>query len=74
MDSELKAKSKMIMDLVKTYSWRAIYAQNDGEFNFHVNEMIRNCKANRYDDHMAWSEAEAAKCWEAQQALAAMNK
>ena len=74
MDSELKAKSKMIMDLVKTYSWRAIYAQNDGEFNFHVNEMIRNCKANRYDDYMAWCEAEAAKCWEAQQALAAMNK
>ena len=73
MDSELKAKSKMIMDLVKTYSWRAIYAKNDGEFNFHVNQMINDCKANRYDDYMAWCEEQAANCWAAQQELAAMN-
>lgn len=68
MDSELKAKSKMIMTAVKTYSWRAIYAKNDGEFNFHVNTMINECKANRYDEYVAWCQAEAAKCWEAQQA------
>ena len=73
MDAELKAKSKMIMDLVKTYSWRAIYAKNDGEFNFHVNQMINDCKANRYDDYMAWCEEQAANCWAAQQELAAMN-
>jgi len=68
MDSELKAKSKMIMTSVKTNSWRAIYAKADAEFNFHVNNMINECKANRYDDYVAWCEAEAAKCWAAQQA------
>ena len=68
MDSELKAKSKMIMTTVKNKSWLAIYAKNDGEFNFHVQNMINECKANRYDDYVAWCEAEAAKCWAAQQA------
>ena len=67
MDSELKAKSKMIMTSVKTYSWRAIYAKADAEFDFHVNTMIKECKANRYDDYVKWCEEEAAKCWAAQQ-------
>ncbi len=73
MDSELKAKSKMIMTSVKTYSWRAIYAKNDGEFNFHVTTMINECKANRYDDYVKWCEDEAAKCWAAQQEQAALK-
>ncbi|MBQ7182546.1 MAG: extracellular solute-binding protein [Clostridia bacterium] len=74
MDPELKAQSKSIMDAVKTYSWRCIYAKNDGEFNFHLTTMINECKAKGYEKYAAWCEAEAARCWEAQQELVAMTQ
>ena len=70
MDPVLKTKSEQIKTAVKQYSWLAIYAKNDGEFNFHLNTMINNCKAYGYDEYVAWCEAEAARCWEAQQATA----
>ena len=73
MDSELKARSKSIMDAVKTYSWRCIYAKTDGEFNYHLNTMINECKAKGYDAYKAWCEKEAARCWAAQQELVAMT-
>jgi multiple sugar transport system substrate-binding protein/putative aldouronate transport system substrate-binding protein len=73
MDSELKARSKSIMDAVKTYSWRCIYAKTDGEFNYHLNTMINECKAKGYDAYKDWCEKEAARCWAAQQELVAMT-
>ena len=74
MDAELKARSKSIMDAVKTYSWRCIYAKNDGEFNYHLNTMINECKAKGYESYKAWCEAEAARCWAAQQELVALTQ
>ncbi|MBR2822348.1 MAG: extracellular solute-binding protein [Clostridia bacterium] len=71
-DQVLDTKWSQIKTEVKTGSWRAIYAKNDGEFNFHVTTMINNCKAYGYADCVAWCEAEAARCWEAMQAAAAL--
>ncbi len=71
MDPTLKTKSEQIKTAVKTYSWRAIYAKADGEFDHHVQEMINVCKSYGYEDYVAWCEAEAARCWAAQQAQAA---
>ncbi len=70
-ESELDKKWGQVTTAVKTGSWRAIYAKNEGEFNYHLQEMIRQCKAYGYDECIAWCEEEAAKCWAEQQAGAA---
>ena len=72
-DGDLDKKWSQIQTAVKTGSWRAIYAKNDGEFNFHLSEMIKQAKSYGYDECVAWCVAEAAKCWEAQQAEAAVQ-
>ena len=41
---ELELIWTQVTQAIKQYSWRAIYAKNDGEFNYHVSEMIRICK------------------------------
>ena len=49
-----------------------MYAKNDGEFNFHLNQMIKDCNAYGYQDCVAWCEEQAALCRAAQQAQAAL--
>lgn len=73
-DGELDKKWSQIQTAVKTYSWRAIYAKNDGEFEFHLNQMINDCKAYGYEECVAWCREQAALCWAAQQAQAAVTK
>ena len=73
-DQVLDTKWSQIQTAVKTYSWRAIYAKNDGEFNFHLNQMIKDCNAYGYQDCVAWCEEQAALCWAAQQAQAAVTQ
>jgi len=70
-DQVLDTKWSQIQTSVKTNSWRAIYAKNDGEFEFHVNAMINECNAYGYADCVAWCQEQAALCWAAQQAQAA---
>ena len=71
-DQVLDTKWSQIQTAVKTYSWRAIYAKNDGEFDFHLNQMIKDCNAYGYADCVAWCEEQAALCWAAQQAQAVL--
>ena len=68
------ANWSQIQTAVKTYSWRAIYAKNDGDVNYHLNQMIKDCNAYGYADCVAWCEEQAALCWAAQQAQAALVK
>ena len=68
--SDLTLKWNNCAKTVKDYSWRAIYAKSDPEFNFHVNEMKRLCDQYGYADCVAWSEQEAAQKWELTQKLA----
>ena len=70
-DGDLDKKWSQIQTAVKTGSWRAIYAKNDGEFEFHLNTMIQQANNYGYADCVKWCEEQAALCWAAQQAQAA---
>ncbi len=67
--SELALKWKNCAKTVKDYSWRAIYAKADAEFNFHVSEMKKLCDQYGYADCVAWCEQEAAQMWELTQQM-----
>jgi multiple sugar transport system substrate-binding protein/putative aldouronate transport system substrate-binding protein len=62
--SDLMLKWNNCAKTVKDYSWRAIYAKSDAEFNYHVNEMKRLCKQYGFDDCLVWCEQEAAQKWQ----------
>ena len=62
--SELTLKWNNCAKTVKDYSWRAIYAKTEGEFDFHVREMKRLCNNYGYADCVTWCEQEAAQMWE----------
>ena len=70
-DGDLDKKWSQIQTAVKTWSWRAIYADNDGAFEGMVNQMIQQANNYGYKDCVAWCEEQAALCWAAQQAQAA---
>lgn len=61
--TDLGLKWQNCAKTVKDYSWRAIYAKADAEFNYHVSEMKRLCESYGYADCVAWSEQEAAQKW-----------
>ncbi len=73
-DQVLDTKWSQIQTAVKTYSWRAIYAKADAEFDFHVAEMLKACENYGYSDCVKWCEEEAARCWAAQQEQLAQTK
>ena len=66
-DSELTLKWNNCAKTIKDYSWRAIYAKSDAEFNHHVGEMKKLCANYGYEDCVAWCEQEAAQMWELSQ-------
>ena len=74
MEGTLSTKRDQIKEAVKKFSWQAIYATSDSAFDGLVQMMIRQCKSYGYDECVTWCEAEAARCWEAQQAQAAITK
>lgn len=57
---ELEVMWKQVTECIKTYSWRAIYATTDEEFDELVAEMIKKCNEYGYQDIVTWSEEEAA--------------
>jgi multiple sugar transport system substrate-binding protein/putative aldouronate transport system substrate-binding protein len=65
---ELQLIWEQVTQAIRTYSWRAIYAKNDGEFNFHVREMIKACKDYGYDQAVEWSRQQAAVRYKLQKA------
>lgn len=62
---------KKVTQCIVDYSWNAIYASNDGEFNYIVNSMIAKAKAYGYDQCKQWSIDEAARRHELEVAEAA---
>ena len=62
--SDLTLKWNNCAKTVRDYSWRAIYAKSDAEFNYHVNEMKRLCNQYGFADCLTWCEQEAAQKWE----------
>lgn len=59
-NSELKVTWTQVTKTIKDGTWNAIYAKNDGEFNFLIKEMIKKAKAYGYDTCVEWSANEAA--------------
>ncbi len=62
-DDTLKVVWGQVTKAIVTYSWRAIYAKSDAEFNFHVNEMRKICDQYGYDQCVEWSQKEADAKW-----------
>jgi len=60
-DDELEVIWTQVKQTVTNYSWRAIYAKTDGEFDYLVNEMIKICKDYEYDRILEWSREQAAE-------------
>lgn len=50
LEGELKTKWEAVTDVIVTYSWRAIYAKDDAEYDQIVAEMIQQAKAYGYDE------------------------
>ena len=59
-NDELEVLWTQVKQTVTTYSWRAMYAKNDGEFDYLVKEMIRICNDYDYDKILEWSLEQAA--------------
>ncbi len=60
MDNDMETTWNLVKDVIVTYSWRAIYAANDEEYEQIVQEMIDQANAYGYADCMTWSEEQAA--------------
>lgn len=63
-EETLEVVWNQVTKAIVTYSWRAIYAKSEGEYNFHVNEMRRICNEYGYDKCVEWSKGEAAAKWQ----------
>ena len=58
--NELKIKWTQVTKAIRDGTWNAIYAKNDGEFNFLIRDMTSKANAYGYADCVAWSQNEAA--------------
>lgn len=56
----LKTKWEQVATCLKDYSWRAIYAETEEEFQKIVNEMRGKAMSYGYNECVAWSREEAA--------------
>jgi multiple sugar transport system substrate-binding protein/putative aldouronate transport system substrate-binding protein len=57
---DFKTTWSSVTDIIVTYSWRAIYASSDEEYEQIVDEMIQQAKAYGYDECVEWSLEQAA--------------
>ena len=58
-EGDFKTTWSAVTDVIVTYSWKAIYANSDAEFNYIVNQMISQAKAYGYEQCVEWTVAEA---------------
>ncbi|MCR5323714.1 MAG: extracellular solute-binding protein [Lachnospiraceae bacterium] len=61
MDDDFELIWKQVTTCIVDYSWKAIYAGSDGEFNYYVQQMINTANAYGYEQCRQWSVDEAAK-------------
>lgn len=57
---ELKVSWEQVIKCVTDYSWKAMYAETDADFDAVVQEMITNANQYGYDQCIEWSLGEAA--------------
>lgn len=68
-DEDLETKWSQTTKCITTYSWNAIYAESDAEFDQIVDELIDQAHAYYYDECLEWSKKEAERRWECIQAV-----
>ena len=68
MDDDFELIWKQVTTCIVDYSWKAIYAASDGEFNYYVQQMISTANAYGYEQCKQWSVDEAAKRHAAEEA------
>lgn len=59
-EGELKTTWQAVTDVITTYSWKAIYAKNDAEYDKIVAEMIQKANDYGYDTCVEWSREQSA--------------
>lgn len=65
-DDTLKTSYEQIKKCIVNNSWQAIYAESEGQFNYIVQNMIKQCDAYGYADYVEWAELQAANKFAAQ--------
>lgn len=60
MTDEFEIMWNQVTDCIVNGTWNAIYAKNDKEYEYIVNDMIKKAKAYGYEECKAWSQNEAA--------------
>lgn len=73
-DGEFKTTWSAVTDVITTYSWKALYATTDAEYERLVSEMIAQAKAYGYDECVTWSMEQAAIRHAAEEAVRASSK
>jgi len=58
---ELEQKYVQVSNAIKNGSWRAIYAENDAEFDRILREMTNQAKAFGYDECVKWDQEQGEK-------------
>lgn len=57
---DFKTTWKGVTDIIKSFSWRAIYAKSDTAFDNIVKQMISQAKGYGYDDCVEWTREQAS--------------
>jgi multiple sugar transport system substrate-binding protein/putative aldouronate transport system substrate-binding protein len=68
-DEEFKTKWTQTTNCITTYSWNAIYAESDEEYDQIVAEMIEQANSYYYQECLEWSKEQAAERYECEQAV-----
>ena len=64
LSDEGQAKRAQFAPIMKEYSWKCVYAEDDEKFNETWKEMVDTCKSYGYDDVAAEKLADIQKCFE----------
>ena len=72
-EGDFKTTWSAVTDVITTYSWKAIYAKDDAEFEKIVNEMITQAKAYGYDECVTWSVEQGQIRHEMEEAVKALS-
>ncbi|MFC5531648.1 extracellular solute-binding protein [Cohnella yongneupensis] len=62
--ADLEQKKGQVATVIKQYSWKMIFAKNEGEFDKLKKEMIDKAKGLGYDDVLAWNIEQNKKTFE----------
>ena len=60
-DDDFELIWKQVTTCIVDYSWKAIYAASEGEYNYYLQQMINTANAYGYDKCKQWSMDEAAR-------------